>query len=372
LGFFDQYYSLGFFTIDERFAGRILDVQPPADHLAGPLTVHLEVTARCNLRCCHCFADAPNVTDEQAELSLEELDGLFAEMAACGSFRLGLTGGEPLLRQDIIEIISLAENHGLSPCLTTNGLLVTEHLASAFAKHNLAWLNVSLEGATPATHDAVRGAGTFDQVQEAIKILRRHVAFSLAFTVTRRNYRELESCAKLAREVGAQAAVFRPLYPVGRARYQPEYRLTLAEYREAIASLARMGLSGEATLCDVHPWSPQSRGRSQSVLSVNFGCGAANSVCSVSASGAVSPCSFLGPEAVAGNLREASLQRIWHTSEVFRRIRDLPGDSRCVRCSDFDLCGGGCRARALALVPQATWNSPDPWCMAELSAILED
>ena len=217
LSFFDQYYALGFFTIDERFAGEIIDIKCPTDHLVGPLTVHLEVTARCNLRCSHCFADAPSTKDE---LSLEELDGMFAEMAASGSFRLGLTGGEPLMRKDIIEIVSLAESHGLSPCLTTNGLLVSEPLAAALAHHNLAWLNVSLEGATSASHDAVRGAGTFEQVMRAVGILRRHVPFSLAFTVTRHNYREVQSCARLAQEVGAQAAVFRPLYPVGRARQQ--------------------------------------------------------------------------------------------------------------------------------------------------------
>ncbi len=297
---------------------------------------------------------------------------MFAEMAASGSFRLGLTGGEPLMRKDIIEIVSLAESHGLSPCLTTNGLLVSEPLAAALAHHNLAWLNVSLEGATSASHDAVRGAGTFEQVMRAVGILRRHVPFSLAFTVTRHNYREVQSCARLAQEVGAQAAVFRPLYPVGRARQQTASQLSFAEYREAISSLADMGYSDEATLCDTHPWGPQSRRRSQSVLFANFGCGAGNSVCSVSASGDVSPCSFLGPEAVAGNLREASLQQIWHTSKVFHQIRGLNGDPRCGCCKEFDLCGGGCRARALASSPEATWDSSDPWCMADLSAVEED
>lgn len=372
LGFFDQYYPLGFFTLAERFAGRVLDLRPPADHLMGPLTVHLEVTAQCNLRCCHCFADAPGADGRRADLSLEELDRLFAAMAAAGSFRLGLTGGEPLLRPDLIEIIALAESHGISPCLTTNGLLVTEQLASALARRNLAWLNVSLEGATPATNDAVRGAGTFVRVKSAIEILRRHVPFSLAFTVTRYNYHEVDACARLARDVGAQAAVFRPLYPVGRARRQTEFQPTFSEYRQAIAALARMGDSGDVTLCNAHPWGPESRRRSQSVLSANFGCGAGNLVCSISASGEVFPCSFLGPEGVAGNLRETSLQHIWHNSKVFQRIRALTGNPRCDRCAEFDLCGGGCRARAMALVSAATWNSPDPWCMADLVARSED
>ena len=372
LGFFDQYYSLGFFTLGERFAGEILDVAPAADHLNGPLTVHLEVTARCNLHCRHCFADAPRTEDGREELSLEELDRLFAEMAANGSFRLGLTGGEPLLRSDLIEIISLAVGHGLTPCLTTNGLLVTEQLAAALANYDFAWLNVSLEGATAATHNAVRGAGTFARVREAIAILRRHVPFSLAFTIARHNRHEVEACVRLARDIGAQAAVFRPLYPVGRAGPGSELELSFVEVLRCDALTRPARRFRRRDVAQRGAVAPQGRCRNRSVLSTAFGCGAGNSVCSISASGAVSPCSFLGPEAIAGNLREASLQHIWHASDVFQRIRGLAGDPRCDRCAHFDLCGGGCRARAGALVPAATWDSPDPWCMADLEATSEN
>jgi MoaA/NifB/PqqE/SkfB family radical SAM enzyme len=107
-----------------------------------------------------------------------ELDGLFTEMAAMGSFRLGLTGGEPLLRRDRFDITDLATSHGLHPCVTTNGLLITEEAARDFAARRLVWLSISPDGATAATNDRVRGAGTFDRVLGRIAVLRGHARFT--------------------------------------------------------------------------------------------------------------------------------------------------------------------------------------------------
>ena len=136
-----------------------------------------------------------------------------------------------------------------------------------------------------------------------------------------------------------------------------------------MAQLQRFEMAGEGTVCDVHPWGPQSRAGRQSVISPNFGCGAGNSVCSVSARGDVSPCSFLGPAAWAGNIHESSLPDIWHQSDGFRRIRSLTGSLRCRDCEHFTQCGGGCRARALAWTEDASWDSSDSWCVAELPEV---
>ncbi len=362
LEFYLAYYTQGFFTWDGRLVGTVLPVQPPDDHLTGPLTVHLEVTEECNLQCTHCFAEAgPSISGQL--LGLHDLDRLMRDMARMGSFRLGLTGGEPLMRSDLTEIIDLAAGHGLSPCLTTNGLLLTSQIVSALAARPLAWLNVSLDGASPATHDAVRGAGTFQAVMERLRLLRDRIPFSLAFTVMRHNLHEIRQCALLARSVGAQAAVFRPLYPVGRARLHTELQPEFHEYLAALDSLNEIDSATDASTCSVHPWGPHTRQDRQSNVYSGFGCGAANLVCSVSARGDVSPCSFLGPEYQAGNLRQHTIREIWHQSKVFRQFRQLGTNQRCEGCARYDLCGGGCRARALSA--EADLNCPDPWCAAE-------
>jgi len=270
-----------------------------------------------------------------------------------GSFRLGLTGGEPLLRRDLFQIIDLAACYGLHPCITTNGLLITEEIARAFGERKLVWLNVSLDGASAATNDRVRGRGTFERVLEKLALLAKYTQFTLAFTIMRTNADEVRACAELAERVGASTAVFRPLYPVGTAaQHLDELMPTFAQYHDALATLAAE--ADDARVID--PFSPLIRAESQAVTQMNYGCGAGNSVCSISVSGDVNPCSFLGHSFVAANIREQPLEAIWHASQTFQRIRALPGGTA-------DTFSGGCRARSLVLNGSA--NAPDPWMQAQ-------
>jgi radical SAM protein with 4Fe4S-binding SPASM domain len=332
----------GYFRPDGRFAGVVLDASPPADHLLGPLAVHVEVIAACNLTCSHCFAgELPRKTS----LTTRELDHLFEELAAIGSFRLGLTGGEPLLRKDLLDVIDAATAHGLHPCLTTNGLLLDDHLARELGKRELVWINVSLEGARPATNDAIRGRGTFDEVVRRLRTHGRHMRFTIAFTITSHSVREVEACAELAAELGAHTAVFRPVYPVGVARSHPELAPSFAEYAGALERLTASG-----TVHAVDAFSPTARVETQAVTYRGPGCGAANLVASVSAAGDVNPCSFLGAAFETGNVRERPFREIWNDGHAFRRLRGRPAG---------DGFRGGCRARALDA--HGDVFAADPW-----------
>ncbi len=213
------------------------------------------------------------------------------------------------------------------------------------------WLNVSLEGATAASNDAVRGAGTFDRVMARLALLSRHARFTLAFTLTSDNLSEIEACAELARRVGAHTAVFRPVYPAGVARENLALMPAYEDYADALARLEG-ALRPDDDLAGIDPFSPQHRHPGLGRVHAGGGCGAGNTVCSVSAHGDVNPCSFLGPEHEAGNIRQRPFSRIWHDSAGFQAIRALPGaESGCF--------SGGCRARSLAL--RGSINAPDPW-----------
>ena len=315
--FYEEFYALGLFTLDGCFVGEILDVNPPADHLTGPLAVHLEISDSCNLRCSHCFAG--ELARQESALEFAELERLFAQLSAMGSYRLGLTGGEPLLREDLFDIIDLALEHGLSPCVTTNGMLIDEATARDFGRRDLLWLNVSLEGASPTTNDQVRGRGSFERVIENLKILSQYSKFSLAFTVMRTNLHEIGRCVDLALSLGAESAVFRPLYPVGTARKHLELMPTFAEYSAALECL---GSTQNTELdCGVTPFSPATRELAGALIYWNHGCGAGNLVCSISHSGHLSPCSFLGTDFQVGNIRECSMSELWREAalERFRR-----------------------------------------------------
>ena len=349
----------GLCTPDGRFAGSTLAVTPPQDHLTGPLAVHLEVIGACNLACSHCFAgDLPR---HHAPLQLPEITDLFDQLAALGSYRLGLTGGAPLLRRDLFEIIDEAGARGLHPCLTTNGLKITEPIARALGARDFAWLNVSLDGATAATNDAIRGPGVFDAVCDKLKLLARHARFTLAFTITSTNAHEVEGCVRLARDLGAHTAVFRPLYPTGVALRHPELMPSYDQYADALERLEAMGDApiGHA-VCGVDPFSPQRRRATQARTATWPGCGAGTTVCSISVQGQVNPCSFMGSKHDAGNIRDQPFRAIWDASQSFQAVRDPARDRGCGDgCGGFE---GGCRARAQAA--HGSVHAADPWLAA--------
>lgn len=343
-GLVDAFHPRGFFGHDERLAAEVRDVAVPDGHLVGPLAVHLEIIGACNLTCTHCFA-AP-LPRHHHPLPVEEMVPLFRELAEIGSFRLGLTGGEPLLRHDLLDILDAALEAGLHPCLTTNGLLLTEDLARELGKRPLVWLNVSLDGPDAATNDAVRGAGTFDGVKEKLRLLGRHARYAIAFTILRDNAHLVRQCADLAAELGASTAVFRPLYPAGAALSRPELMPSYQQYQEAMAELSGMDCpSGDVRIID--PFGPDQRREEEAQVHTSATCGAGQHVCSISVQGDVSPCSFLGRAWLTGNVRERRFRDIWNDGEAMRRLR---------RPDDFT---GGCRARSQALAGSA--HAPDPW-----------
>ncbi len=191
---------------------------------------------------------------------------------------------------------------------------------------------------------------------EKLKLLRKHAKFTLAFTLTSMNVSEAEQCAVLARTVGASAAVFRPLYPVGVAANYPELMPKYAEYVQALEQIGSLEIGEDLHAID--SFSPQVREDSRAKVVTNNGCGAANLIASVSVQGDVNPCSFLGSGFDAGNLRKHSFREIWNASEGFTKMRNWSKQSNCSALGD-DEFSGGCRARAQFYSGDA--NGADPW-----------
>jgi mycofactocin biosynthetic radical S-adenosylmethionine protein MftC len=350
--FYQHFYDLRFFSLNGLFWGEVLELEAAQSHLSSPLAVHLEVMAACNLTCKHCFAG--ELPRKEERLSLKEIEALFEDMAKMGSYRLGLTGGEPLLHPQIFEIIDMAIAYGLHPCLTTNALLITEEIAREFGKREMLWLNVSLEGATAGTNDAVRGSGTFAKVVEKLQILSQYSRFTLAFTIMKTNAEEVLAFAKLGRELGASTVVFRPLYPVGVSQHFLDSLMpSFEQYNTALNLLADLQIEeAEADLRSIDPFSPSLRADNQAVTYGNHGCGAGNTVCSISVSGNVNPCSFLGEGFAVDNIRQRPLSEIWRKGQKFTEIRAYEGGTA-------ESFSGGCRARSLVFEGSA--NAPDPW-----------
>jgi radical SAM protein with 4Fe4S-binding SPASM domain len=168
-----------------------------------PLVTTLELTARCNLSCAHCYINLPAEDPEARarELSTAEVLRILDELAAEGCLWLLLTGGEPLLRPDFREIHAHAKRRGLLVTLNTNGVAITASLAEFLAEWPPLLVEISLYGATAATYERVtRSPGSFQRCLDGIELLRaRGIPVGLKSVCTTDNQHELEAMAAYAR-----------------------------------------------------------------------------------------------------------------------------------------------------------------------------
>ncbi|MGQ9712283.1 MAG: radical SAM protein [Desulfotomaculales bacterium] len=127
--------------------------------IQGPLVVTIELTNECNLKCRHCYASAGEKLDN--ELSLDEIKQLLGEISQLGTMEVEFSGGEPLLRPDLFEMIEYAEGLDFSVVLITNGTLVDREVASTLGNLGLKHVQVSLDG-LKENHNYLRGDGTYE------------------------------------------------------------------------------------------------------------------------------------------------------------------------------------------------------------------
>lgn len=321
-----------------------------------PYLVAVNLTRRCNLACAHCYMDAEQRGSAAAgELQYPELASLFAEIGsrAPGTI-LVLTGGEPLMRADLEDLVEAGARSGLRMVLGTNGVLLKPARAEALKAAGLEGMGISLDSAGPSHHDSFRGVdGAFQKTCAAVRYCREAgLHAQIHFTVTRKNRHELAAAVELARDLGAGILNFFFLVCVGRGDGRMD--LTASEYEQALREIAALQKSARGILvqtrCTPHfkrilwqedPTGPYTRATGYD----GGGCPAATHYCRITPTGEATPCPYM--ELSAGNIRQGGFWRIWDTSRLFQSMRNpalLHG--RCGSCEFKSLCGG-CRAKAL-------------------------
>ena len=182
--------------------------------LVGPQVIQVALTYRCNLKCKVCHLKQLLPQDE--ELTSAQVKGLVDEAAASGIKELVLTGGEPMLRDDIFDICRYAASRGLKSIVTTNGTLLGYDLCEKLAASGVAHVHISVDG-LEITHDSLRGLGTFGKIVKGIGFLnefrlnRRFFSLGLACTVMDANVGELSKIAELADDLKIDSISFQPL-----------------------------------------------------------------------------------------------------------------------------------------------------------------
>ena len=255
--------------------------------------VLMELTERCPADCVHCYL----IRDPVNELTLAEVCDILAQLRAEGVFNLSLSGGDPLMRPDIGEILAECRRHRFFTSLLTSGLPVTEKLADLIAEHAVGTVEMSLLGDRAETHDAVmRHPGAFQRLELATRRLReRGVQVVLKTTMLAPNKDQLTGMAALAERWDALFNASVSLAPRCDGDHQP---LQLGLTADDIAVLDPRPLSA-----GLIPGEDYSEGGL-------ITCRAGITVAAVSAVGDVMPC-VMWPAKV-GSLRERSLQEIWH------------------------------------------------------------
>jgi len=332
-----------------------------------------EITRRCNLSCVHCRAHSVGsraAEDDAAnELSLSEIRSALTQVAEVARPLLIVSGGEPLLREDLLEIIGAARGHEFGVVVATNGTLLTPQLARRLRDAGVRRVSVSLDGATASTHDAFRQSpGAFAGALRGIASARAaHLPFQINMTLTAKTAAELSDMVALCRRLGAAALHLFVLVPTGRARLLPVPALTPTEYEALLERLCDLVTQDELDIkvtCGpqfarvarqrapnlVH----QAKGAGPGVT----GCLAGVNFCFVGAEGEVQPCGYF--QVSCGNVREQPFRDIWQDSPVFQAIRDRQAyKGNCGRCEYVGVCGG-CRARAYEAT--GDYLEADPLC----------
>lgn len=301
-------------------------------------------TNRCNLKCEHCYQDAREATDK--ELSTDEAKKMIEEIARAGFKIMIFSGGEPLMRPDIYELVAHAAAQGLRPVFGTNGTLLTPAVAARLKDAGACAMGISVDSLDPAKHDRFRGLpDAYNLTMAGIEACREvGLPFQLHTTVVDWNRDEVCSITDFAVEAGAIAHYIFFLIPVGRGRYIEETSLKVLENERLLRDIMR---KADEVPIDVKPTcAPQfTRVAKQLGVETRFsrGCLAGLTYCVIGSEGIVRPCAYMLEE--AGDVRQTPFDEIWKESPVLERLRTEAYTGACGTCDYRDGCGG-CRARA--------------------------
>ncbi len=337
-----------------------------------PKIIAWEITRSCNLACAHCRA-AAHCAPYPGELSLDQCKAVIDDIATITDPILILTGGEPLMRADIWDIIDYAHEKGLHPVIGTNGTMITDEIARKIYEHNIPRVAVSLDFPNEAGQDAFRGKdGAFEETLAGIRNMNKYgIGVQVNTTVTKMNHTKMDELHDLALDNGAVA--FHPflLVPTGRGADLLDVELTPDEYEEVLRWAFERQQSSPMHFKPTD--SPQyyrilrQQAAAQGIKvspatygmeAMTRGCLGGITFAFISHVGQVQPCGYFDMN--LGNVTEIPFSEIWTYSPVFENLRHYERlKGKCGACEYKSVCGG-CRARALSLY--GDYMQEEPYC----------
>jgi radical SAM protein with 4Fe4S-binding SPASM domain len=334
-----------------------------------PHVVAWNLTRRCNLECAHCYISAGPHESATGELATADCMRIMDQILEVNPAPLIiLSGGEPLLREDLYRLAAHGARGGATVVVGTNGTLLSEERVALLKEAGVRGVAVSVDSLRPSYHDNFRrGKGSLAETTTALARLRAaRLDFIVQSTVTKGNRAELAPLIAWAAE--QQAVAFNCYFLVATGRGAALSDLQPAEYEAVLADLARWQRDYRGRMMVRAKCAPQFMRHvhvadpGSPILNYETRCPCGTQYCRITPDGKLTPCPYL--PAVAGDLRERSFAELWRSSPLFRHLREGTLGGKCGRCEYRALCGG-CRARAFAL--EGDVLGADPSCAYEPS-----
>ncbi len=372
-------------------AGESDDLRYSAGGSFGPVVVY-NCTSRCNLRCLHCYSSSKS-GQRGDELSTAEAKKLMSQLAEADCPVVLFSGGEPLLRDDLFELLAEARRLGLRTAISTNGTLIDSATARQLAGVGVSYVGISIDG-DEKFHDKFRASkGSFKSAVAGIENCKKAgLKTGLRFTITKANAEQVPVVFDIAASAGVRRICFYHLIRIGRAKGLDEQILTPERTRrvldviiEKTDNFAKKGFIDEVLTVDNHADGPylllkmagetqnsklktQNYEKARQLLLANGGNKIGEKIACVSWDGSVYPDQFWRNYSV-GNVKDKTFRQIWENSNepVLNRLRKKSefADGRCLKCRWFDLCRGNFRFLDTEIDAEYWLNEPACYLMDE-------
>lgn len=320
--------------------------------LSAPTDIFLSITHRCNLSCYHCTVYPSDYKNN--ELTLKELFALIDELADLKIFTVRISGGEPFLRKDLMDIIEKIVKNNIRLSINTNAMFISETITKKLLKYRnrIDDIMVSIDGSKSQIHEQLRGKGSFEKMINGVrKLINAGLNVSAYTTVVKYNFRDIEEIIRLCKKLGIKHIKFNELLPVGLGlKYFNELGLNHVERNMVINKLKQLTKKYNGfidgtylQICELFSANP-----SENKTFPLSGCGATLNSLTILPDGTVVPCDRM-QNFVLGNIREKSISDIWLSSLQIKRFRNrfsktLYDIKECAECKYKNKCTGGCPA----------------------------
>ena len=338
------------------------------EYLSSPDTVSWEITERCNLKCKHC---SNAITGYASQPPFQDCIKVINILRENNVFRLNIEGGEPFVREDLIEIIKYANSKNFYPKIDTNGTLINSSIARQLSECKLRGIQVSLDGPSAQSYfDIRRSEDAFYKAIQGIKYLQlNNIKVGISIVLMKKNVNYINNFLALAEELKINSIRFVDFIPTGRGQttecltsqelmsaYKHIIDYTRKPYHIPVIYPSKItglltNINANSCLKSLNP-------------DCQLGCEAGTVLVHIRANGNITPCVyFREKDFVCGNIFKDDFQIVWKYSDVLNKFRSLGNlPDKCIDCQNRPNCMGGCRAYAYYKIGKKTLNDFDERC----------